>query len=251
MSAAAMPTHRARSGGGRGTVAAALFDWDGTLIDSRAALLAAWRESTSRVLGRAYPATPAEQRTVFTLPGAQIWSQLASDDDELAALAASFQESYERYADGVCAFPGVREMLERLRAAAVSIAVVTSKARRRYGSDIAHAGLEGVIDAAICAEDAVRAKPDPGPVVRALEQLGVAGALAIMVGDTPVDMAAGIAAGTRTMGVAWGHASEAELLAAGAEAVARNPGEVLVVVLAGERPRGRARTGDTATVRVA
>ena len=54
---------------------------------------------------------------VFTLPGAQIWSQLASDDDELAALAGSFQEAYDRYADGVCAFAGVTEMVERLRAA--------------------------------------------------------------------------------------------------------------------------------------
>ncbi len=107
MSAATVAEHRPPGGAPRRPVAAALFDWDGTLIDSRAALLTAWRESTSHVLGRSYPATRAEEDLVFTRPGGQIWPALASDRDELDALVASFQASYEQSAEEVRAFPGV------------------------------------------------------------------------------------------------------------------------------------------------
>ena len=246
-----MAGRRAPADAPRRTVAAALFDWDGTLIDSRAALLTAWRESTSRVLGRSYPATSAEEDLVFTRPGSQIWPQLASPGDELAALVARFQAAYEQSAAEVRAFPGVPEMLEGLRAGGVSIAVVTSKARCRFEPDALHAGVASLIDVSICAEDAEGAKPDPGPVLRALERLGAPGSLAIMIGDTRVDVAAGISAGTRTIGVAWGHAGEAELLAAGAEAVARDPGELSALVLADGRqgspaPSSRSATGSVA-----
>jgi HAD superfamily hydrolase (TIGR01509 family) len=232
-------------------IAAALFDWDGTLVDSRALLLAAWRDSTLHVLGRSYPATAAEENVVFTLPGAQIWPELARDDEQRLALIASFQEAYDQHADELLAFAGVREMLEGLRAGGVSVAVVTSKARRRYGPDVSRAGLESLIDVAVCAEDADRAKPHPAPVLRALERLGVPGAHAVMAGDTPVDVAAGTAAGTRALGVAWGHAAAADLLAAGAEAVAQDPAELLAIVLGGERRPGAPSALHAASGRVA
>jgi HAD superfamily hydrolase (TIGR01509 family) len=210
------------------SVAAALFDWDGTLLDSRAALLAAWRESTAAVIGRSYPATPAEEDVVFTLPGRQIWPTLTDDVDELAG---RFQEAYDRSGERVRAFRGVLEMLEELRAAGVATAVVTSKARRRYAPDAVRAGLARAIDIAICAEDAAAPKPDPDPVLRALERLGVSGSQALMAGDTPVDVAAAVAAGTTAVGVGWGHSPDADLLAAGAVAVARDPAELLELAL--------------------
>jgi HAD superfamily hydrolase (TIGR01509 family) len=210
------------------SVSAALFDWDGTLLDSRAALLAAWRESTAAVIGRIYPATAAEEDVVFTLPGRQIWPTLTEDVDQLAG---RFQEAYDRSGERVRAFPGVLAMLQGLRTAGVATAVVTSKARRRYAPDAVRAGLAGAIDIAICAEDATAAKPDPDPVLRALERLGVSGSQALMAGDTPVDVAAAVAAGTTPVGVGWGHSSESDLRAAGAVAVVRDPAELLAMAL--------------------
>ena len=87
-----------------------LFDWDGTLIDSRAALLAAWHEPSERVLGRRYPVTPEEEDVVFTLPGKEIWPTLVSGEAQLAELASEFQGAYDRNAELVRAFPGVREL---------------------------------------------------------------------------------------------------------------------------------------------
>jgi HAD superfamily hydrolase (TIGR01509 family) len=208
------------------TIRAAVFDWDGTLIDSRAALLAAWRAATTAVLGRPYPASAEEEDLVFTLPGARIWPDLVSDPAELPVLSERFQQEYERNAATVRAFPGVHAMLESLRAEGVAIGVVTSKARRRYDSDARHSGLAPLVDVAVCAEDARAPKPDPEPVRIALERLGAEPARAVMAGDTAVDVKAARAAGTRPLGVAWGHGRPEVLTAAGAEAVARSPAEL-------------------------
>ena len=212
-------------------IAAALFDWDGTLIDSRDALLAAWRESTGQVLGRPYPASQAEEDVVFTLPGAQIWPELARDEDELAALPEAFQESYSRNHHKVHAFPGVRELLAGLHSAGVRVAVVTSKSRRRFEPDAEQAGIREAIDVAVCNEDVDAPKPDPAPVLCALERLELPADRTVMVGDTPVDVASGLGAGTPVIGVTWGHYGEAELREAGAVAVVDSPAELLDLAL--------------------
>ena len=213
---------------------AVVFDWDGTLIDSRAALLAAWHESTEAVLGRRFPATEAEEREVFTLPGSAIWPRLAGDARELEALAERFQQAYERAGDLVRAFPGIPEALAALREAGVAVGVVTSKARRRFALDAHGAGLEDAIDASVCDGDAPAAKPDPRPVRVALDRLGVSPAEAVMVGDTAVDITAGLRAGTGVVGVLWGASTEEELREAGAETLVARPGELTVIVLRGK-----------------
>jgi pyrophosphatase PpaX len=211
--------------------AAALFDWDGTLIDSRDALLAAWHASTSAVVGRKFPVTREEEELVFTLPGAELFPRVAGDADRAAALSAAFQEAYAENAGLVRAFPGIREMLVELRAAGVAIGVATSKARKRFDRDGERAGLASLIDVAVCQGDTDAHKPDPAPVLRALEALGVSPGEAVMTGDTPVDLAAGVAAGTAVLGVAWGAGAPDALLGAGAAAVARDPQELTRMVL--------------------
>jgi HAD superfamily hydrolase (TIGR01509 family) len=210
---------------------AVVFDWDGTLIDSRAALLAAWHESTEAVLCRRFPATEAEEREVFTLPGSAIWPRLAGDARELEALAERFQQSYERAGDLVRPFPGIPEALAALREAGVATAVVTSKARRRFSLDAHGASLEDLIDASVCDGDAPAAKPDPRPVLVALDRLGVSPADALMVGDTAVDVTAGLRAGTGVVGVLWGASTGEELREAGAETLVARPGELTDIVL--------------------
>jgi phosphoglycolate phosphatase-like HAD superfamily hydrolase len=214
-------------------IAAVLFDWDCTLLDSRAALLGAWHESTEAVIGRRYPETAEEEQVIFTLPGAQIWPGITRDDAERQALIERFQQAYERTGESVRAFAGVPEALRALREAGISTAVVTSKARRRFSLDASRASLEDLIDVAVCAEDADAPKPDPGPVLKAIEVLGVPAGRAIMAGDTVVDVTAGLRAGTAVVGVAWGASTEDELRQAGAAVVARTPGDLVALVLAG------------------
>jgi HAD superfamily hydrolase (TIGR01509 family) len=213
-----------------GAITAVLFDWDGTLIDSRAALLAAWHESTEAVIGRRFPATVAEEREVFTLPGSEIWPRLTANASQLESLIDCFQQAYERSGELVQAVPGMAAALAELREAHVAIAVVTSKARRRYVLDARRTALEDLIDVAVCAEDAAATKPDPRPVVAALELLGIPAANALMVGDTVVDVAAGMGAGTAVAGVLWGASTDTELRDAGASIVLADPRDLVALV---------------------
>jgi len=210
---------------------AALFDWDGTLLDSREALLGAWHSATERVLGRRFPADAQERELVFTLPGVKLFARIARDADQTAELQAAFQEAYEQTSEALRPFPGIPALLAELRDAGVAIGVVTSKARRRYEADARRIGVDGLVDVAVCVEDTSAHKPDPEPILHALAALGVAPGRAIMAGDTPVDLAAGTAAGTAVVGVAWGNSGEGPLHDAGATAIARDASELAAFVL--------------------
>ena len=73
------------------------------------------------------------------------------------------------------------------------------------------AGLSELVDIVIDAESTTKHKPDPTPVLLALEKLSCSAADAIYVGDAPVDIQAGRAAGTRTIGTLGGPFSRARL----------------------------------------
>lgn len=213
-------------------VAAALFDWDGTLSDSRQALLDAWHASTERVLGRRYPDSDAEEDVVFTLPGIEIWPTLTRDEDRRRELVEAFEAEYARTSLSIVPFPGIPEVLRGLHDHGVAVGVVTSKARVRLEPDAERMGLSELVDVAVCAGEAAGSKPDPAAPLAALHQLGVAPEHAAMVGDTVVDIAAGSGAGTLTIGVSWGHSSAEQLRDAGADLIADTPAELLELLLA-------------------
>jgi HAD superfamily hydrolase (TIGR01509 family) len=210
---------------------AALFDWDGTLLDSGAALLGAWYEASEQVLGRRYPATPDEVRTVWTYGGKVVFPQITDSEEQAAELARVFMGAYQRSGSDVRAFDGMPELLDDLRREGLAIAVVTSKARERYDLDAERSGLGGRVDVAVCAADTPAPKPDPAPVRVALERLGVAPEQAVMIGDTDVDVAAARGAGVTAIGVAWGPLGGDALLKAGAAAVARDAAELARIVM--------------------
>lgn len=195
---------------------AALFDWDGTLADSREALLSTWREVTQQVLGRVYPATEDEVLTVLSRRGADLFPALSGSAELGRRLEACFNDSYPHHAArGVRVFPGVTAALARLRCHGISVGVVTNKARSRYGADATE--LASLIDVAVCAEDVASAKPDPEGVHRALAALDARGGHAVLVGDSAVDVATANAAGIPAIGVTWGSSSASALAHAGAD----------------------------------
>jgi HAD superfamily hydrolase (TIGR01509 family) len=209
------------TGPGAGWAGAALFDWDGTLVDSRAALLAAWHDVTAAVLGRPWPVEEDDVRLVLSRRGAEVFPRLSDDPRVVRALVEGFTPAYEVHAaDGVRPFPGVVDLLTGLRSRGVAVAVVTSKARVRYDADADRGRLAHAVDAAVCAEDVARGKPDPEALQQVLDLLGVPADRAVLVGDTAVDIESGRAAGVRTVGVTWGSTPAGRLRAAGADAVA-------------------------------
>ena len=200
--------------------AAALFDWDGTLVDSRRALLAAWHDVTSMLLGRAWPVEDDDVRVILSRRGTEVFPSLSDDPTVVEALAEAFTPAYERHAaDGVRPFPGAARLLEELNGRGVAVGVVTSKARVRFMADADRGRLVHLIAAATCAEDVVRGKPDPQAALSVLEQVGVPAERAVIIGDAVVDILTGRAASIRSIGVTWGSTPAGPLLEAGADAV--------------------------------
>jgi pyrophosphatase PpaX len=105
--------------------------------------------------------------------------------------------------------------LVALRAGGVRIAVVTSKREEVARRTLAVCGLDAHVEALVCAEHVQRGKPDPEAVHLALGLLGLEGRAGevVFVGDSPFDLRAGRAAGTRTAAVCWGACSREMLLA--------------------------------------
>jgi pyrophosphatase PpaX len=184
-----------------------LFDFDGTLADSVELILASFRHATAEVLG--YVPDEAELRAGIGLP---LIDQMRTLDAERA------QELYEAYVEHNLAvhdelmrpYPGVDELLNRLRRDGRRLGVVTSKRRETALLGLDVLGL-GEFDVLIGWEDTDAHKPGPEPLMRALELLGASADEAVYLGDTPWDMQAGRAAGVATVAVLWGVAERAEL----------------------------------------
>lgn len=199
---------------------AVLLDWDGTLVDTREALLRSYHEVTTALLGAPFPVTEQERAWILPLRGVDSFPLLSDDPKVVRALAEGFHAAYLRLAPTVVRpFPGARELLVDLRAAGVATAVVTSKTGERLMRDIELCGLEDAVDLLVNGEDVVRAKPDPEGILLALSRLGAAAADAVMVGDSPVDVAAGRAAATATIGLTHGLHTAGEMKQAGPDAM--------------------------------
>lgn len=219
--------------------AAVLFDWDGTLIDSREALVAAWHDVTVAVLGHRWPVEEDDVRLALSRRGTEVFPLLSGDPAVVRALHEGFTPAYERHAaEGVRPFPGAVALLERLQERSIAVGVVTSKARVRYAADLERGRLSHLVDAAACAEDVARGKPDPLPVHHVLALLGVPARRALLVGDTTVDIVAGRAAGVRSIGVTWGATPAGALLAAGADPVVDSFDDLAVALLQGPSALG-------------
>ena len=187
-----------------------LFDLDGTLIDSIELLLSsvrhAFRARTDRV------PTEAEWVAGIGTPLAAQLRPYAATEHELAELVAGYRAYQREHHDRLThLYDGALETVTTLRARGHPLGVVTSK-----GDDIAHrsigyVGLAPHFDTVIGCDSCARHKPDPEPVLVALDRLGYAPADAMFVGDSPHDMASGNAAGVTTVAALWGPFTRAML----------------------------------------
>jgi pyrophosphatase PpaX len=194
---------------------AALFDFDGTLVDTTELIYQSMRHATGEVLGR----DDLPREVLMANVGQPLPRQMELLD---AGWAEQLLESYrlhneELHDDLIGEFPGIEESLARLHASGVKIAVVTSKRRFSVEMDLKNfPGLGNVVDRFVTMEDTEEHKPHPGPLLKGLELLGgVPPDEAAYVGDSPFDVAAARAAGLRSVAVSWGAFSEDTLREAG------------------------------------
>ena len=192
---------------------AALFDFDGTLVDTTDLIYQSMRHATGEVLGREISRDVLMANVGQPLPRQM---ELLSAEHAEALLDSYRLHNEENHDALIKEFPGVEESLARLRAAGVRVGVVTSK--RRFSVDMAlknFPGLGDVVDQWVTMEDTTEHKPRPEPLLKGLELLGnVPREQAAYVGDSPFDVAAAKAAGVESVAVSWGAFSEDALRAA-------------------------------------
>jgi len=193
---------------------AALFDFDGTLVDTTDLIYQSMRHAASEVLGR----DDLAREVLMANVGQPLPRQMELLSAEHAeALLDSYRLHNEEHHDALIKeFPGVEDSLARLRAAGVRVGVVTSK--RRFSVDMAlktFPGLGDVVDQWVTMEDTEEHKPRPEPLLKGLELLGnIPREEAAYVGDSPFDVAAARAAGVKSVAVSWGAFPEDTLRAA-------------------------------------
>jgi len=190
-----------------------LFDWDGTIVDSAQAMWLSYRYAYQRHLGIVFPRDAAEFRLLVPMRLAE--SAARYGGEHAAAVAESYHWYYEHegYKTGRV-FPGVREALATLRGRGYRLGVASNKSWGRISADIGHLGLDGVFEAFATSEDTPQRKPDPAPLLKAAEKLGLAPALCAYIGDYQGDMVAAHAAGMVSVAVLWGGIFPAETLLA-------------------------------------
>ena len=202
----------------------AIFDVDGTLVDSQAHIVASM-EAAFAAVGRPAPNRDAILSIVgLSLPVAM--SVLAADagDAARAEMAEAYKDEFHRrrLALGAAAaplYPGAQNAIERLAARDdVLLAIATGKSRR---------GLQALLDdwpfahhfvSTQCADDHP-SKPHPSMVFACLADCGVEEQDAVVIGDTTYDIEMAAAAGVAGVGVSWGNHSKATLLERGARCV--------------------------------
>jgi phosphoglycolate phosphatase len=197
-------------------VRAILFDIDGTLADSDdvwVEKLTRWLVPLKRIWPRLRP-DHAARRLVMGVEGpmnlAYVWWDRLFLDEVTSPLSRLLARSPRPDAAPARLIPGVRDMLEVLRSS-YSLAVVTARGRGHTERFLRSTQLDGVFDAVITSRSARRAKPHPAPILLAAEVLGVEVGGCLMVGDTTLDVRAGLAAGAQTAAVLCGFGTEAEL----------------------------------------
>jgi pyrophosphatase PpaX len=205
-----------------------LFDLDGTLIDSGAMILASFRHATRTVLAREIP----DEELVAAVGGSSIQDQMrAFDPDRVDELVRVYREHNMPLHDELEAFPGVHDLLERLRDEGRRLGIVTAKRRKTVQLSFDRLGIGEFFDVVVTTDDTDNHKPHPEPVWHALEVLESEPSEAAFVGDSPFDVQAGKAAGVFTVGVSWGKIHPAErLLDLGADVIVHSPAELLDVL---------------------
>lgn len=184
-------------------VRAVLFDLDGTLIDSIGLIVDAMHHAFEAFDGE----VPDDSAWMSGI-GTPLYKQLARyarSPEELEVLRERYRAYQVIHHDNVIkAYPGAVDVLANLHARGIVMGIVTSK-----GDQLAHRGIEltnlaQYLPVVIGADSVTKHKPEPEPVLLALERLGVAAGQALMMGDSPHDISSGNAAGVRTIGALWG-----------------------------------------------
>lgn len=204
----------------------AIFDCDGTLVDSQANICVAM-EACFGEAGLVAPDRAAIRRIVG-LSLLQAMQVLAPGQDH-DALAEAYKRCFQKMrAEGQVEerlYEGIPEVLAALEAEGWLLGVATGKSDRGLRLVLEHHGLAHHF-VTLQTADRHPSKPHPSMIELAMAEAGAGPATTVMIGDTSYDILMAHNAGVRAIGVAWGYHEADELLGEGADAVAMQPSDL-------------------------
>jgi pyrophosphatase PpaX len=219
-----------------------LFDLDGTVVDTVELIVLSFRHAVRTVLGEDLP-----DEYITAGVGQPLMTQMERLSPAHARELYDVYREYNhrRHVELIRAYDGIAEALAALKVAGRRLGIVTSKSGDTTAMAFAAVGLRDTFDVVVTATDTQAHKPSPEPVLLCLERLaavrggGAAGDVGpsvppIYIGDSPVDVAAGRAAGVATAAVAWGVFGREALLEAGPDYWLERPAELVDLCLDGE-----------------
>lgn len=211
----------------------AVFDCDGTLVDSQANICEAMEE-TFRRAALPLPERDAVRRIVgLNLVEAVRALYPAGDDPVHQAMAQDYKDCFHamrrRGAVAEPLFDGVKEAIGALDADGWLLGVATGKSDRGLDLCLAHHGMERHF-VTLQTADRHPSKPHPSMLLQAMADAGAEPGTTAMIGDTRYDIAMAKAVGAIAIGVAWGYHHADELHAEGANHVALSPHDLATIL---------------------
>ncbi|PRR69693.1 HAD family hydrolase [Neomoorella humiferrea] len=214
-----------------------LFDFDGTLVDTTELVIKSFQHTLKPYLGRTVK--PEEVYPYFGIPLRDGLLAFMPDRPELVneMIEVYRRFSEEHFDDLVRLCPGVREGLEYLKAAGIKLGIVTSRVRDTTLYGLRLFNLKDFFPVVVTMEDVGSHKPDPEPVLRGVELLGLSPAAVAMIGDSPHDIMAARAAGVTSVAATWSKIPRELLLAARPHVVVDTMAEFVDFCIDGSRQK--------------
>ena len=209
---------------------AAIFDMDGTLIDSLEDLTDSVNEAMAHY---GFPSHTLEECRYFVGNGARkliersIPKDKADNSDFVSEVLEYYNGCYKRHlTNKTHPYNGIIDMLKRLQEKNISLGVCTNKQQFAADEIISAMFPVDMFGAVIGDQKGLPRKPDPAKVLKIADQFNVKPERVAYFGDTSVDMETAHNAGFLSIGVTWGFRPKSELIESGAEIIINHPSEL-------------------------
>jgi phosphoglycolate phosphatase len=213
----------------------ALFDCDGTLVDSQANICMAMEHAFAASAVTAPPRSDIRRIVGLSVFEAVCALSPSADTAQQTKLAAAYKQAfYDLRGQGLVEEPlydGIAPLLTSLHTGGWMLGVATGKSDRGLERCLDHHGLRTLF-VTLQTADRHPSKPHPAMVEKAMADAGSVPETTVMIGDTTYDIDMGRAAGCQTIGVSWGYHAAEELMDAGAHTVVHTMDELANMIKA-------------------
>lgn len=209
-------------------IKAVIFDFDGTIAATNQLIIDSWQHTYLSRLGR-----KGNEKDIIESFGEPLEITMAKvfpqfDLDETLKIYREFQ--YKYFKGEVEAFPGMVELIKRLKNEGYKIAVVTSRKGKTTHEGLDKFGVLKDMEVVVTCDDTDIHKPNPEPILLALERLNVEPSSAIMVGDSIFDTECAKNAGVKSILVDWSVAGQNADNSLAADFLAKSADEIKEII---------------------